>query len=66
MRLFIGHYHKESEGEVRTKDIRQQQHAHAQIKEYSCEVRANVNTDTDANTIAHEVANSNANSVFFL
>ena len=34
---------------------------HAQIKGYSCEVRANVDMHFSANTIAHEVANSNAN-----
>ena len=66
MRLLRGNLHKESEGEVRTKEIRQEKHAHAKINGYSGKVRANVNADTDANTIAHEVANSNANSFFFV
>ena len=65
-RLLSGHFHKESEGEVSTKDIRQEQHADAQVKGYSREVRANVNADTDANTIAHKVANSNVNSILFV
>ena len=32
----------------------------------SKDIRANANADADGNTIAHEVANSNANSVFFV
>ena len=60
MQLLSGHFDKESEGEVLTKDIRQEEYAHAQIHED----RANVNADSDVNTIAHEVANSNANSFF--
>ena len=35
------------------------------LMQKSKDIRANVNADLDANTIAHEVANSNANSFFF-
>ena len=40
MRLLSGRFHKESEREVSTKDMRQEQHAHAKINGYSREVRA--------------------------
>ena len=52
-RLPGGHGHKNSESEVLTKDIRQEQHADAKSKGYLRDLRANVKAHTNANLVAN-------------